>query len=78
MRHRCARGSRDTANRSTSDGRQAGHLQADGDRLVREPRDMLDPPEPLLFDRRDELSVADERRRHVAVIGVEAEDVHGV
>ena len=59
-------------------GGQTGHLQADGDRLVGEPRDMLDAPEPLFFDRRDELSVADERGGYVAVVRVEAEDVHQV
>ena len=58
--------------------REAAHLQAGGDRVVRKTRHVLDAAEPLLFNRRDKLSVADQRRRHVAVIRVEAENVHGV
>jgi hypothetical protein len=58
--------------------RDAAHLQAGSDRVVRKTRHVLDPSEPLLFDGRDKLSVADQRRRDVAVIRVEAEYVHGV
>ena len=37
---------------------------------------MLDAAEALLFGRRNELAVADERSRGIAVEGVEAEDDH--
>ena len=37
---------------------------------------MFDAPESLFFDRGDELPVAQQRRRHIAVIRVKAEDEH--
>ena len=77
LRHRCARGSRDTANTSTSDGARPPISRQTASPGAETPR-MLDAPEPLFLHRRDELSVADQRRRHVAVIRVEAEDVHRV
>ena len=44
--------------------------------MVREPGDMFDATEPLFFDRGDQLAIADEDRGDVAVIRVDAEDVH--
>jgi hypothetical protein len=37
---------------------------------------MLDPPEALLFESDDKLTVPQEHRRAVGVIGVDSEDVH--
>ena len=56
--------------------RDARFPQAIGDRLGREARPMLDAAESLLLRRRDELAVADERSRGIAVEGVEAKDDH--
>ena len=55
-------------------GRDAGLVQAVADRLVGERGVVLHAGEPLFLDRGDELAVDDERRRGVAVIGVDAED----
>src|SRR5262249_54925323 len=52
--------------------------QTIGDRLAREAGPMLYAAEPLLFYSRDELAVADECSRGIAVEGVEAEDDHRV
>ena len=52
-----------------------GGLEAVADRRRREPRRVLHPVEPLLFDGRDQLAVGDQGRRGVPVIGVKAEDV---
>ena len=57
---------------------EARHLQAGLDRLRRKSGDVLDPAEALLLDRGDELAVAHEDGRDVAVIRVDAEDVHRV
>ena len=54
----------------------AAHLQARANRLGRKPGDVLDAAKALFFDRRDELAVAHEDGRDVAVIGVDAENVH--
>src|SRR5262245_41907282 len=59
-------------------GRDAGHVQARLNRLMRKPGDMLDAAEAFLFDGCDELAVAHDDRRHVAVIGVDTENVHGI
>ena len=45
---------------------------------MRKSRDVLDAPEALLFHRGDQLAVAQEHRRDVAVVGVDAENVHVV
>src|SRR5262245_37741336 len=50
--------------------------QAISDRLAREASPMLNAAEPLLFCGRDELAVADECSRGIAVESVEAEDDH--
>ena len=50
--------------------------QAGAHRLLRKAGDVLDAAIALFLDRRDQLAVAHERRRHVAVIGVEAENIH--
>src|SRR5262245_52055320 len=54
----------------------AAELETGADGLIGEPRAVLDAAEALFLDRRDELSVAHERGRDVAVVGVEPEDVH--
>lgn len=51
--------------------RDAGHIQARADRLAREAGPVLDPPEPLLLDRREQLPLAEQRRRHISVIRVD-------
>ena len=43
---------------------------------ARKSGDVLDAPEALLLDGGDELAVADEHGRDVAVVRVDAEDVH--
>ena len=56
--------------------RDARFAQAIGDRLRGKAGPMLDAAEALLLRRRDELAVAHERGRRIAVKGVEAEDDH--
>ena len=63
----CARGSRDTANTIDVRRRDAAHREARRHRLARKPGDVLDSAIAFFFDGRDQLAVADERRRHVAV-----------
>ena len=48
--------------------------QAILDRLCGEPSTVLDPIEPLFFNRGNQLTVADDRRRRITVISVYAED----
>ena len=69
--------------RPARDGKQidlvcadAAHLQTRVDGSGRKSRDVLDSAEPLLFNGRDEFSVPDEGRGHIAVICVQPEDVH--
>ena len=57
-------------------GRDAAEREARGERVVRKSGAMLDAPKALLFDRRHETAVADEDGGDVAVVGVEADDVH--
>jgi hypothetical protein len=57
---------------------QATHLQARLHRLPRHAGIVLDPPIALFLDGRDELPITNQRRRHVAVVGVDAQDVHVV
>ena len=56
--------------------RHARHTQALGEREVRKAGAMLDAAESFLFDRGDELAVANERGRDIAVVRVEADDNH--
>ena len=57
-------------------GAESCLVQAVADRAVREGRVVLDAGEPLLLDRGDELPVDDECSRSVAVVRIDAEDVH--
>src|SRR2546423_14993588 len=59
-------------------GRDAAELEADADCLLGKSGVVLDAPEPLLFDCGDELPVADEDRRHITVVGIDADDIHSV
>lgn len=52
-------------------GRHPRHIQARADGVSRKPRTVLDPPEPLLLDRREQLPLAEQRRRHISVIRVD-------
>ena len=54
----------------------AGFLQAVANRRDREARRVLDAIEALLFDRGDELAVLHQGRRGVAVVGVDAKNIH--
>ena len=47
-----------------------------GDRAIRKACTVLNATETLFFDRRDELTVADEHRGDVAVVGVQSKNVH--
>jgi len=58
--------------------RNPAHRQAGLHRLARKAGHVLDAPVALFLDRGDELAVAHQRRRHVAVIGVEPENIHEV
>ena len=78
LRSRFARGSRLTATCSTSLPADPGHLEHAPDRVRRESGPVLDAAEALLFDRGDELLRREQRRRDVAVIRVDAEDVHSL
>jgi hypothetical protein len=46
--------------------------------VLRKSVGLLYAPDPLVLARGDELAVADEDRRDVAVIGVDAENVRGL
>src|SRR5881227_896820 len=50
--------------------------QAVSNRLRRKTRAVLDAIKAFFFNRRDQLAVANDRRRRIAVICVYAEDVH--
>ena len=52
-------------------------LQAEAERLNRQPRVVLDPREPLLLGRRHQHPVAQQAARRFVEEGGEAEDVHG-
>src|SRR5205085_11430468 len=52
------------------------HLQAGVQRRRRKAGAMLDAAVPFFLDSGDQLPVAHQRRGHVAVVGVEAENVH--
>ena len=54
-----------------------GHVEAPLDRLRREASVVLDAREPLLFEGGHNRAVAEEDGGDVAVVGVDAEDVHG-
>ncbi len=56
----------------------AADRQAGLHRLTGKAGHMFDPPVALLLDRGDELAVAHQRGRDVAVIGIEPENVHEV
>src|SRR5262249_47426708 len=56
----------------------ARYPQTLGQRVMREARAVLDPPEPLFFDGGDEPAVANENGRDIAVIGVQADNNHCV
>ncbi len=72
VRPRIARDS-DVVNIAAGD---AGHLEAAANGAGRESRDVLDPPESLLFDGGDEHAVAKQNGGDVPVIGVDSENVH--
>ena len=55
---------------------RARHCQTGPDRVAREARVVLDAAEALLLDGRHQLAVAKNRRGHVAVIRVDAENEH--
>src|SRR5262249_46508408 len=55
----------------------AGFTHAVGDRLRGEAGPMLHPAESLLFCRRNEYTLADQRGRGIAVEGIDAENDHG-
>ncbi len=57
-------------------GRHVAHLEAPGDRAVRKPGNVLDAAVTFLFNGGDQASVLDEHRRDVAMVRVEAENVH--
>ena len=54
----------------------AVRLEAPPDGMAGEAGGVLDPGEALLLHRRQQLAVPEERRRRVAVIGVDAQDYH--
>jgi hypothetical protein len=51
-------------------------VETGADRLLREARPVFDAPKTLLFNGGYEVAVAHERGRDVAVVGVDAQDVH--
>ena len=55
---------------------QPRHIETVPNRLLGETGAMLDAIETLLFDRGDQSAVFDDCRRSIAVIRVDAEDVH--
>ncbi len=55
---------------------QPGFAQAVGDGLRGKPRPMLDAAKALLFGGRHQFAVPHQRRRGIAVEGIEAEDDH--
>ena len=59
-------------------GREPAHRQTRSHRAMWKAGDVLDAAVALLLDRRDELTVFQQRRRHVAVIRVQSEDVHAI
>ena len=54
----------------------AGGLETVSNRLRRKARRVLEPVEALLFDRSDQLPIADNRRRRIAVIRINTENIH--
>src|SRR5438046_8420873 len=56
----------------------SAHAETRVNGLRRESRHVLDAAKSFLFDRGHQLAVADEHRRHVAVIRVDSEDVYRV
>src|SRR5437016_4083654 len=53
---------------------QACFTQAIGNRFRRKPCPMLDAAKPLLFGRRHQYAIPHQRRRGIAVKGIEAKD----
>ena len=58
-------------------GLQSRQAQTLGDRSMREAGVMFDAPESFFFDGRNQLTVAQNHSRHIAVVRVEAEDDGG-
>jgi hypothetical protein len=58
--------------------RDPAHLEAGAHRQPRKAGDVLDAAIAFFLDRRDQRAVAHERRRHIAVIRIEAENIHEV
>jgi hypothetical protein len=56
--------------------REAGHFEADADRVAREAGPVFYAAEAFFFDGGDERAVAKQRSRDVTVVGVDAENVH--
>jgi hypothetical protein len=54
----------------------ASHREAGTNGLRRKARPVFDAPKTLLFNGGDERTVAHERGRDIAMVGIDAQDVH--